>query len=143
MFSHAYDSYLKYAFPYDELRPLSCDGVDTWGSYSLTLIDALDTLAVMGNFTEFRRVVDILMKNADFFKNNINVSVFETNIRIIGGLLSAHLLSHRYVKILFFPLSYNPKELELFNTNIRKNFEKLKLGGRIENWVPNNILSLS
>lgn len=95
MFSHAYDSYLKYAFPYDELRPLSCDGVDTWGSYSLTLIDALDTLAVMGNFTEFRRVVDILIKNADFVKNNINVSVFETNIRIIGGLLSAHLLSHR------------------------------------------------
>lgn len=97
MFTHAYDSYLKYAFPYDELRPLSCDGVDTWGSYSLTLIDALDTLAVMGNFTEFRRVVDILIKNADFVKNNINVSVFETNIRIIGGLLSAHLLSYRLV----------------------------------------------
>ena len=31
-------SYLDYAYPYDELRPLSCDGVDTWGSYSLTLI---------------------------------------------------------------------------------------------------------
>ncbi|KAK6630642.1 ER degradation-enhancing alpha-mannosidase-like protein 2 [Polyplax serrata] len=95
MFTHAYDSYLKYAFPYDELRPLSCDGVDTWGSYSLTLIDALDTLAVMGNFTEFRRVVDIIIKNADFVNNNINVSVFETNIRIIGGLLSAHLLLHK------------------------------------------------
>ncbi|EEB15625.1 conserved hypothetical protein [Pediculus humanus corporis] len=95
MFNHAYDGYLKYAFPFDELRPLSCDGVDTWGSYSLTLIDALDTLAVMGNFTEFRRVVNILIKNADFVKNNINVSVFETNIRIIGGLLSAHLLSQR------------------------------------------------
>mgnify|MGYP002716574759 CR=1 FL=1 len=98
MFNHAYDGYLKYAFPFDELRPLSCDGVDTWGSYSLTLIDALDTLAVMGNFTEFRRVVNILIKNADFVKNNINVSVFETNIRIIGGLLSAHLLSQRYLK---------------------------------------------
>lgn len=31
MFQHAYDSYLKYAYPYDELRPLSCDGIDTWG----------------------------------------------------------------------------------------------------------------
>jgi mannosidase alpha-like ER degradation enhancer 2 len=31
MFQHAYDGYLKYAYPYDELRPLSCDGVDTWG----------------------------------------------------------------------------------------------------------------
>ncbi|XP_066992134.1 ER degradation-enhancing alpha-mannosidase-like protein 2 [Anabrus simplex] len=94
MFQHAYDSYLKYAYPYDELRPLSCDGVDTWGSYSLTLIDALDTLAVMGNYTEFQRVVDIITTHANF-DANINVSVFETNIRIIGGLLSAHLLSYR------------------------------------------------
>ena len=39
MFHHAYDGYLRHAYPYDELRPLSCDGVDTWGSYSLTLID--------------------------------------------------------------------------------------------------------
>ncbi|XP_054268962.1 ER degradation-enhancing alpha-mannosidase-like protein 2 [Macrosteles quadrilineatus] len=94
MFNHAYSGYLKYAYPYDELRPLTCDGVDTWGSYSLTLIDALDTLAVMGNYTEFRRVVDIVVSNANF-DANINVSVFETNIRIVGGLLSAHLLSQR------------------------------------------------
>ncbi|XP_031340524.1 ER degradation-enhancing alpha-mannosidase-like protein 2 isoform X2 [Photinus pyralis] len=94
MFNHAYDGYLKYAYPYDELRPLSCDGVDTWGSYSLTLIDALDTLAIMGNYTEFQRVVKILTSKANF-DANINVSVFETNIRIIGGLISAHLLSHR------------------------------------------------
>nr|XP_023022341.1 ER degradation-enhancing alpha-mannosidase-like protein 2 [Leptinotarsa decemlineata] len=94
MFYHAYDSYLKYAYPYDELRPLSCDGMDTYGSYSLTLIDALDTLAIMGNHSEFQRVVDILSTKTDF-DANINVSVFETNIRIIGGLLSAHLLSHR------------------------------------------------
>ena len=57
MFHHAYQGYLDHAYPYDELRPLTCDGIDTWGSYSLTLIDALDTLAVMGNYTEFRRYV--------------------------------------------------------------------------------------
>ncbi|CAG5039695.1 unnamed protein product [Parnassius apollo] len=94
MFQHAYDSYLRYAYPYDELRPLSCDGVDTWGSYSLTLIDALDTLAIIGNHTEFNRVVDIVLQKQNF-DTDINVSVFETNIRIIGGLLSAHLLSHK------------------------------------------------
>lgn len=63
-------------------------------SYSLTLIDALDTLAVMGNYSEFRRVVNIVTSKADF-DANINVSVFETNIRIVGGLLSAHLFSQR------------------------------------------------
>ncbi|XP_058810862.1 ER degradation-enhancing alpha-mannosidase-like protein 2 [Phymastichus coffea] len=94
MFDHAYSSYLKYAYPYDELRSLSCDGFDTWGSFSLTLIDALDTLAVMGNFTEFRRVAEIIASRSDF-EANINVSVFETNIRVVGGLLSAHLLSKK------------------------------------------------
>ncbi|XP_076626110.1 ER degradation-enhancing alpha-mannosidase-like protein 2 [Colletes latitarsis] len=94
MFDHAYSSYLTYAYPYDELRSLSCDGFDTWGSFSLTLIDALDTLAVMGNFSEFRRVAAIISARANF-EANINVSVFETNIRVVGGLLSAHLLSRK------------------------------------------------
>lgn len=31
MFYHAYEHYLESAFPYDELRPLTCDGQDTWG----------------------------------------------------------------------------------------------------------------
>lgn len=94
MFNHAYSGYLKHAYPYDELRPLTCDGVDTWGSYSLTLIDALDTLIVMGNYTEFERVVNIITETINF-DINMNVSVFETNIRVIGGLLSAHILSHK------------------------------------------------
>ena len=49
-------------------------------SYSLTLIDALDTLAIMGNFTEFRRVATLLIDVIDF-NRDIDVSVFETNIR--------------------------------------------------------------
>lgn len=95
MFYHGYDNYIKYASNYDELRPLSCSGVNTWSSSSLTLIDALDTLVVVGNYSEFRRVTEYLVKNLDFDNLDINVSVFETNIRIVGGLLSAHLLSHK------------------------------------------------
>ncbi|XP_051887218.1 LOW QUALITY PROTEIN: ER degradation-enhancing alpha-mannosidase-like protein 2 [Pristis pectinata] len=92
MFYHAYNNYLENAFPYDELRPLTCDGQDTWGSFSLTLIDALDTLLVLGNVTEFQRVVHILQDGMNF-NIDVNASVFETNIRVVGGLLSAHLLS--------------------------------------------------
>ncbi|KAM4609763.1 ER degradation-enhancing alpha-mannosidase-like protein 2 [Polymixia lowei] len=94
MFYHAYNSYLDNAFPYDELRPLTCDGQDTWGSFSLTLIDALDTLLVLGNQTEFQRVASLLQDTVDF-DIDVNASVFETNIRVVGGLLSAHLLSSR------------------------------------------------
>lgn len=51
-------------------------------SYSLTLVDALDTLIIMGNHTEFRRIAQMLIdKSEDFFDMDINASVFETNIR--------------------------------------------------------------
>ncbi|XP_010890130.1 ER degradation-enhancing alpha-mannosidase-like protein 2 isoform X2 [Esox lucius] len=94
MFYHAYNSYLDNAYPYDELRPLTCDGQDTWGSFSLTLIDALDTLLILGNHTEFQRVATLLQDSVHF-DIDVNASVFETNIRVVGGLLSAHLLSKR------------------------------------------------
>ena len=37
MFYHAYDNYLNHAFPYDELRPLTCDGINTWGNFQVLL----------------------------------------------------------------------------------------------------------
>lgn len=50
----------------------------------------------MGLHEEFNKAVDYLTHNISF-DADINVSVFETNIRVVGGLLSAHMLSHRYV----------------------------------------------
>ena len=49
-------------------------------SYSLTLIDSLDMLVIMGNNSEFQRVAQLVLDHADF-DIDINVSVFETNIR--------------------------------------------------------------
>lgn len=42
--------------------------------------DSLDTLAVLGNFSEFRKAARIVLQHANFDKD-LNVSVFETNIR--------------------------------------------------------------
>ncbi len=50
-----------------------------WDSYSLSLVDAIDTLATLGNTTEFARVYK-LIQQLDI-ERDINVSVFETNIR--------------------------------------------------------------
>ncbi|XP_061487656.1 ER degradation-enhancing alpha-mannosidase-like protein 2 isoform X2 [Rhineura floridana] len=63
-------------------------------SFSLTLIDALDTLLILGNVSEFQRVVGVLQEGVNF-DIDVNASVFETNIRVVGGLLSAHLLSKK------------------------------------------------
>lgn len=79
---------------------------DLFFSYSLTLIDALDTLAVMGNKTEFQRVAHLITQKANF-DVDINVSVFETNIRIVGGLLSAHLMSRKWVAFALVEVVYS------------------------------------
>ena len=52
MFNFTHSSYIKYAFPADELNPSACLPVDKkvnsniLGNYSLTLINSLDTFAV-------------------------------------------------------------------------------------------------
>ncbi|KAM4023298.1 ER degradation-enhancing alpha-mannosidase-like protein 1 isoform 1-T2 [Anomaloglossus baeobatrachus] len=104
MFSFGYDNYMRFAFPEDELNPILCRGRgpdtgnpsnlninDVLGNYSLTLIDALDTLAVMGNVSEFQRAVRLVIDTVTFDKDS-TVQVFEANIRILGSLLSAHII---------------------------------------------------
>ncbi|NWQ81754.1 EDEM2 protein, partial [Columbina picui] len=51
-------------------------------------------LQILGNVSEFQRVVNVLQEGVDF-DIDVNASVFETNIRVVGGLLSAHLLSKK------------------------------------------------
>ncbi|QDZ22144.1 glycoside hydrolase [Chloropicon primus] len=95
-FVYTYDAYMRNAFPKDELLPLSCKGVDTLGSYALTLVDSVDTLAVMGNWTEFAKATRWIEENLKLSESQETVSLFETNIRVLGGLLSAHLLKEGF-----------------------------------------------
>jgi mannosidase alpha-like ER degradation enhancer 2 len=81
IFYHAYDNYMVHAFPRDELKPISCTAADNFGGYMLTLIDSLDTLAVLGNTSEFARAVNIISDRLDF-DIDASISVFETNIRV-------------------------------------------------------------
>ncbi|XP_061119128.1 ER degradation-enhancing alpha-mannosidase-like protein 3 isoform X2 [Conger conger] len=104
MFEHAYGSYMKYAYPADELMPLSCRGRvrgqepnrgdidDSLGKFSLTLIDTLDTLVVLNKLEEFEEAVRKTVSEVRL-DNDVVVSVFETNIRVLGGLLGAHVMA--------------------------------------------------
>ena len=105
MFYHAYDNYLKYAKDFDELMPITCSGMNTWGTFSLSLIDALDTLVIMGNYSEFRRVAQHIINTATF-ETNTNVSVFETNIRgIILNLFNIFILNFQHIFLTRFNFS--------------------------------------
>lgn len=49
----------------------------------MTLVDTLDTLVLIGDYDEFEHAVKLVVDNVSF-DNDIIVSVFETNIRMIG-----------------------------------------------------------
>jgi mannosidase alpha-like ER degradation enhancer 2 len=95
MFYHAFDNYMKHAYPAAELLPVSCQG----GQFDLiklplvTLIDTLDTLVILGDHKAFRKSVEMVLEAFPSFDVDVDVSVFETTIRILGGLLSAHLMA--------------------------------------------------
>ncbi|XP_030640038.1 ER degradation-enhancing alpha-mannosidase-like protein 3 isoform X2 [Chanos chanos] len=101
MFDHAYQNYMEHAYPADELMPLTCRGRvrgqepsrgdvdDALGKFSLTLIDTLDTLVLLNKTAEFEAAVRKVLSDVRL-DNDIVVSVFETNIRVLGGLLGGH-----------------------------------------------------
>lgn len=107
MFDHAYSSYMTHAFPHDELKPLTGSWSDSlielgnvpnpkrdgYVGVAMTLIDSLDTLAVLGNHTAFAEAVRWLSGGGVSFDQDAVVSVFESTIRLLGGLLSAHVLA--------------------------------------------------
>ncbi|DAA79847.1 TPA_exp: alpha-1,2-Mannosidase [Trichophyton benhamiae CBS 112371] len=131
MFFHGFENYMKYAFPEDELRPVSCQPLtrdrknpahielnDVLGNYSLTLVDSLSTLAILSypNSTDLngrkawryfqngvRDLVELYGDGSDGpngigsrskgFEVDSKVQVFESVIRGLGGLLSAHLFA--------------------------------------------------
>lgn len=96
MMKHAWDNYRTYGWGHNELRPIARKGHSTniFGSSQMgaTIVDALDTLYIMGLHEEFMDGQRWIEENLDFSVNS-EVSVFEVNIRFIGGLLAAYYLS--------------------------------------------------
>ncbi|PON44261.1 Glycoside hydrolase [Trema orientale] len=93
-FVHAWLGYKKYAMGYDELMPLSQKGVDGLGGLGATVVDALDTAMIMGAdeiVSEAGTWVETHLTSRISQKGQVNL--FETTIRVLGGLLSAYHLS--------------------------------------------------
>ncbi|KAI0829418.1 alpha-mannosidase [Trametes gibbosa] len=119
LWHHGYDQYMKFgvyilipflnrvAFPLDELAPLSCTGRgpnwlnpadiatnDVAGNFSLTLVDVLDTFVVLNDPPGFEDAVRKVIRWVSFDVNT-KPQVFETTIRMLGGLLSGHIFAEK------------------------------------------------
>ncbi|XP_075482237.1 LOW QUALITY PROTEIN: mannosyl-oligosaccharide 1,2-alpha-mannosidase MNS3 [Primulina tabacum] len=93
-FIHAWSGYRTYAMGYDELMPESRRGVDGLGGLGATIVDALDTAMIM-------RIDEVVYEAGSWIEKHLperingrgQVNLFETTIRVLGGLLSAYHLS--------------------------------------------------
>ncbi|XP_018022507.1 mannosyl-oligosaccharide 1,2-alpha-mannosidase IA-like [Hyalella azteca] len=94
---HAWRGYKNYAWGKNELRPISkrghSSGIFGRQDMGATIIDALDTLFIMGLTQEYQEARAWVSEQFDFNKISTEMSVFETNIRFVGGLLSSYALT--------------------------------------------------
>ncbi|XP_020795972.1 mannosyl-oligosaccharide 1,2-alpha-mannosidase IA [Boleophthalmus pectinirostris] len=117
MMKFAWDNYKRYAWGKNELRPLTRNGHigNMFGGLrGASIIDSLDTLYIMGLMEEYNDAKEWVKTSLDLNSNG-EASLFEVNIRYVGGLLSAYYLTGEEIfksKV----LELGEKLLPAFNT---------------------------
>ncbi|KAF2269666.1 seven-hairpin glycosidase [Lojkania enalia] len=93
MFRFAWNGYYTYAFPNDDLLPVTNSFSNSRNGWGVIAVDGLDTAIIMEQEDIINQILDFI-PTIDFTKTNTPqpsvVSLFETNIRYIGGLLGAY-----------------------------------------------------
>ncbi|KIJ34708.1 glycoside hydrolase family 47 protein, partial [Sphaerobolus stellatus SS14] len=93
-FLHAYNGYKKYApFPADELLPLTNGSIINFNGWGVSMVDALDTMLIMGLHDEFDEATQQVASINFSMPKYMSAPFFETVIRYVGGFLSAYALS--------------------------------------------------
>ncbi|KIK66353.1 glycoside hydrolase family 47 protein [Collybiopsis luxurians FD-317 M1] len=101
IFLQSYDAYMKFAFGHDSLAPVSGGVIDDRNGWGASIVDALGTIILMGFDDLFDQALDFVSK-INFKESNTpsTVSLFETTIRYVGGMLSAYELTGKQHDIL-------------------------------------------
>ncbi|KUJ22367.1 family 47 glycosyl hydrolase [Mollisia scopiformis] len=95
-FTTSWDSYERYAWGYDEFHPVSKRGNHmTPTGMGWIIVDALDTMILMNLTSRLTHAREWMSKSLSYEQDQ-DVNTFETTIRMIGGLLSAHYLSTEF-----------------------------------------------
>lgn len=91
-FLHAWNGYVKYAWGADEILPISNLPRNSYNGWGASIVDALDTMWIMDLKEEFKNATEHI-SHINFNSSVIPISIFETTIRYLGGMLSAYELS--------------------------------------------------
>lgn len=92
-FMNSWHSYVDKAFGADEFNSLTGTSTNfsSSGGVGYFIIDVIDMLLILGERTEYERARDWI-RDLTWYDKTGKFSVFETTIRTLGGLLSAHAL---------------------------------------------------
>ena len=100
---HVWEGYKAAAWGHDETAPVSGGSRDGFNGWGATLVDALDTLLIMGLEREYNlarthaRALDftLLMGTGSGYgaADGVTIPTFETCIRYLGGFVAAYDLS--------------------------------------------------
>lgn len=95
-FELSWAAYERYAWGYDEFYPVSKKGRQMAKSgLGWIIVDSLDTMMLMNLTTQLRHARQWISKSLTYDQDQ-DVNTFETTIRMVGGLLSAHYLSTEF-----------------------------------------------
>jgi hypothetical protein len=97
MMKHAWKGYKDYAWGADDLNPVTKTPHYWYADHEKnsllnTPIDAMDTLFIMGLMEEYKEAKSLVLdpKRLKFTQMTKPINVFETIIRVVGGLISAY-----------------------------------------------------
>jgi len=88
-FTYAWNGYYKYAFPNDELNPLTNSFSNSRNRWGASAVDALSTALIM-QIPQIVNQIVTYIPTINFDETEDQISLFETTIRYLGGLLSGY-----------------------------------------------------
>ena len=98
-FKVSWDGYEKYAWGMDEYHPVAKKGKNmVEGGMGWIIVDALDTMIMMNLTSRVKHAREWISTSLNYNADH-EVNTFETTIRMLGGLLSAHYLSTTFPQL--------------------------------------------
>ncbi|KAH0556675.1 hypothetical protein GP486_005518 [Trichoglossum hirsutum] len=102
-FTLSWDAYERHAWGFDEFHPISKRGTQMVPKgLGWIIVDSLDTMMLMNLTSRLSHAREWISASLDYNQDH-DVNTFETTIRMLGGLLSAHYLSTAFPEMAPLP----------------------------------------
>ncbi|KAK1775008.1 glycoside hydrolase [Copromyces sp. CBS 386.78] len=138
-FKISWDAYYKYAFPHDSLKPVSNSWADDRNGWGASAVDAFSTALVMRDWSVVAQILSYV-PTIDFTKTSTEVSLFETTIRYLGGLISAYDLMTSNPLFSDPGFNYTSKQTDAILSQAVRLADSLSVAFNTPSGIPDNTL---